>query len=207
MLKHLRQFHPKHWFKKQQEETLTPQSNVKLFVLELIKLGIFAVVTIFLVRYFLFKPFYVKGASMEPNFFDKEYLIIDEVSYRLKAPIRGEVVVFHYPLNRKEFFLKRVIGLPGERVKIQDGKVIIYNQENPDGLVLSESYLPVDLKSRPDASYNLAADQYFVLGDNRNSSFDSRYFGPIKEADIVGRVWLRGYPFNRAQIFSAPSYQ
>src|SRR3989339_444671 len=192
MNKFWQRFNPANWFKKQQEETLTPQSNIKLFILEIIKLGFFAIVTIFLVRYFLFKPFYVKGASMEPNFFDKEYLIIDELSYRLRTPQRGEIVVFHYPGNRSEYFLKRIIGLPGERVKIKDGQVIIYNDQNPDGLVLKENYLPAGLQNKPDVIYNLDANHFFVLGDNRNSSFDSRFFGPIDQNEIVGRVILRG---------------
>lgn len=202
----LKQLNPRNWLKKSSDEALAPQSGAKLFFIELIKLALFAVVTIFLVRYFLFKPFYVKGASMEPNFFDREYLIIDEVSYRLTEPRRGDVVVFRYPVNRKEFFLKRVIGLPGERVKIKDGQIIIYNQENPEGMVLNESYLPTDLKSRPDTNVNLKPDEFFVMGDNRNSSFDSRFFGPVKESDLVGRVWLRGWPFNRAKVFSEVTY-
>lgn len=202
----LKQLNPRNWLRKSSEEALAPQSGAKLFFIELIKLALFAVVTIFLVRYFLFKPFYVKGASMEPNFFDREYLIIDEVSYRLTTPRRGDVVVFRYPVNRKEFFLKRIIGLPGERVKIKDGQVIIYNQENLEGMVLGEGYLPASLKSRPDTDVNLKADEYFLLGDNRNSSFDSRFFGAVKEADLVGRVWLRGWPFDRAKVFGPVTY-
>ncbi|MCX6778934.1 MAG: signal peptidase I [Candidatus Magasanikbacteria bacterium] len=194
------------WFKKQNEDTLTPQSNTKLFIIEVIKLGAFAIVTIFLVRYFLFKPFYVKGASMEPNFFDKEYLIIDELSFRVREPQRGEIVVFHYPGNRSEYFLKRIIGLPGERIKIKDGEIIIYNDQNPEGFVLKEDYLPLGLTNKPDVNYNLDSSHYFVMGDNRNSSFDSRYFGPVDKKEMVGRVILRGWPFNRAKIFSAPTY-
>jgi len=194
------------WFKKQNEDTLTPQSNTKLFVIEVIKLGAFAIVTIFLVRYFLFKPFYVKGASMEPNFFDKEYLIIDELSFRLREPQRGEIIVFHYPGNRSEYFLKRIIALPGERIKIKDGEIVIYNEQNPEGFVLKEDYLPLGLANKPDVNYNLDASHYFVMGDNRNSSFDSRYFGPIDKKEMVGRVILRGWPFNRAKFFNAPTY-
>lgn len=194
------------WFKKQNDDTLTPQSNTKLFIIEVIKLGVFALLIIFLVRYFLFKPFYVKGASMEPNFFDKEYLIIDELTFRFREPQRGEIVVFHYPGDRSEYFLKRIIALPGERVKIKDGQIIIYNEASPEGYVLQEDYLPLGLQNKPDVNYNLSATQYFVMGDNRNSSFDSRYFGPIEEKELVGRVILRGWPFNRAQIFGVPTY-
>lgn len=201
MRKIIHKLHPKNWFKQANEETLTPQSSVKLFFLELIKLMLFAVVTIFLVRYFLFKPFYVRGASMEPNFFEKEYLIIDEISYRLREPARGDIIVFKYPLNKKEFFLKRIIGLPNEKVSIKDGLVIIYNNEHLEGFVLKEDYLPKGLATAPEVSTVLKADEYFVMGDNRFSSFDSRGFGPIKESLIVGKVLMRGWPFNRVKFF------
>lgn len=206
MSKIWQKINPRNWVAKKNEETLTPQGGVKLFFVEFFKLALFAVVTIFLVRYFLFKPFYVRGASMEPNFFDKEYLIIDEISYRLRSPNRGEIVVFHYPQNRGEYFLKRIIGLPGERIKTKDGAVIIYSDVHPGGLVLSEDYLPAGIKNSPDVSFNLGPDQYFVLGDNRNSSFDSRFFGPVNGKELIGRVWLRGWPFNRAKIFNSPVY-
>jgi signal peptidase I len=114
---------------------------VGLFFLELVKIALLALVTILLIRYYLFKPFYVKGASMEPNFYEKEYLIIDEITYRLRSPERGEVVVFRYPENPKEYFLKRIIGLPGETVKVSEGRVYIYNQEHPEGVQISETYL------------------------------------------------------------------
>jgi signal peptidase I len=101
-----------------------------LFMLEAAKILALATVTILLVRYYLFKPFYVKGASMEPTFHEQEYLIIDELSYRLHNPERGDVIVFRYPGDPKEFFLKRVIGLPGERVKVAEGKITIYNNNH-----------------------------------------------------------------------------
>lgn len=177
-----------------------------LFFLELIKVVVLAGVTIFLVRYFLFKPFYVKGQSMEPNFYEKEYLIIDELSYRLHEPARGDVIVFRPPEDPKEFFLKRIIGLPGERVKVAEGHITIYNTEHPEGMTLDESYLPKDIATTGEENVVLNADQYFVLGDNRPNSYDSRRFGPVDRSAIVGRAWLRGWPFNRVQTFSTPSY-
>ena len=171
-----------------------------LFLLELIKVAVLAGVTIAFVRYFLFKPFYVKGASMDPNFFDKEYLIIDELSYRLRAPQRGEVVVFKYPENPKEFFLKRIVGLPGERIKVAEGQITVYNQEHPEGVVLNEPYLLKDLLTVGERITVLTGDQYFVLGDNRPNSYDSRRFGAVDKSLVVGRVFFRGWPFNRAQI-------
>jgi len=177
-----------------------------LFLLELVKVAVLAGITIALVRYFLFKPFYVKGASMEPNFFDKEYLIIDELSYRLRAPQRGEVIVFKYPNNPKEYFLKRIIGLPGERVKVSEGQVTVYNKEHPEGVVLDEPYLPQDLLTVGNGlPVQLDENNYFVMGDNRQNSYDSRRFGPIDKSLIVGRAWFRGWPFNRAQILSEPN--
>lgn len=172
------------------------------------KIVFISLVIIIPVRYFLIQPFYVKGASMEPNFYDREYLIIDEISYRLSEPERGDIVVFRYPLDPQEFFIKRLIGLPGESVQIKGGNVIIYNDENPNGVFLNEDYLSKDLKTYglTEDLITLGDDQYFVLGDNRSSSKDSRSFGPVDKSFIIGKVLLRGLPFNRAKIFDAPKY-
>ena len=142
---------------------------------------------------------------MEPNFFDKEYLIIDELSYRLRAPERGEVIVFKYPENPKEYFLKRIIGLPGERVKVSDGQITIYNKEHPEGIILDEPYLPSDLVTVGNGvPVQLDENNYFVMGDNRPNSFDSRRFGAVDKSMVVGRVFFRGWPLNRAQLISEP---
>ena len=180
-------------------------ASAGLFFLELIKIVILAGVTIGLVRFFLFKPFYVRGQSMEPNFHEKDYLIIDELSYRMREPERGEVVVFKAPNASKDYYLKRIVGLPGERVKISDDKIIIYNDEFPQGTVLPETYL--EKTTYGDVDQTLGTEEYFVLGDNRGASYDSRRFGPIKKSGIVGRAWLRGWPFTRAAAFSAPQYE
>jgi len=178
-----------------------------LALLEFIKVAVLAGITIALVRYYLFKPFYVKGASMEPNFYDREYLIIDELSYRLHQPKRGDVIVFHYPNNPKEYFLKRIIGLPGERIKIVSGIITVYNDEHPEGLEIKEAYLPTDVSTEGEIrNLSLSKNQYFVMGDNRPNSFDSRRFGPVDENLIVGRTWLRGWPLNRIQVFDTPTY-
>ena len=175
-----------------------------LFFLELIKVAVLAGVTIFLVRYFLFKPFYVKGQSMEPTFYEKEYLIIDEISYRFRPPERGEVIVLRAPIDRREYYLKRIVGLPGDRVRVSDNHVIIYNQDHPEGRVIEETYLTETTPGT--TTVTLGPEQYFVLGDNRDASFDSRRFGPIPRGDIIGRAWFRGWPFNRVSTFSAPEY-
>ncbi len=185
--------------------TKTTVGAVGLFFLELIKIAVLAGITIWLVRHFLFKPFYVKGQSMEPTFLAKEYLIIDELSYRFREPKRGDVIVFHEPLGtHKDFYLKRVIGLPGERVHLQDSTIIIYNEEYPTGLVLDEPY--INEITEGSENIQLGEQQYFVLGDNRDASFDSRRFGPIDRDLIVGRAWVRGWPFARFEVFSPPLY-
>ena len=176
-----------------------------LALLEFIKVAVLAGVTIALVRYYLFKPFYVKGASMEPTFYEKEYLIIDELSYRLREPARGEVIVFRYPENPKEYFLKRIIGLPGETIKISGGRVTIFNAEHPEGIVLDEIYLPDDLATEGERVIKNSDTEYFLMGDNRPNSYDSRRFGSVDRSLIVGRAWLRGWPVSRVGVIIAPS--
>ncbi|MBI5467097.1 MAG: signal peptidase I [Candidatus Kerfeldbacteria bacterium] len=175
------------------------------FVIELLKIIIIALAIIVPIRTFILQPFYVKGASMEPNFHDNEYLIIDELSYRLHTPQRGDVVVIRNPMLG-EFLIKRVIGLPGERVVINDGRVTIYNAQLPDGGMLNEqAYLPAERLTFGELDITLTSDQYYVLGDNRPASLDSRSFGPIARHDIIGRTALRAWPLYKAQTFRTPS--
>lgn len=176
-------------------------SGVLGFVLEMIKVTLIALAIILPTRQLLVKPFYVNGASMEPNYHNNEYLIIDEISYRLKSgPQRGQVIVFKYPRDKKQFFIKRVIGLPGERVAVKDGQVTIYNDVYQKGIVIKEPYLSADIITPGESDVTLRADEYFVLGDNRAASLDSRRFGPVKEEDIIGKTWLRGWPFDKAGV-------
>lgn len=179
--------------------------KVGLFILEVVKVALLAGVTIGLVRYFLFKPFYVKGQSMEPTFLEHEYLIVDEISYRFREPERGEVVVFRSPVTDNEYYIKRVIGLPGERVSVQNNKVVVYNDAYPQGIVVSEEAYLVE-PTPGNVTVTLEADEYFVLGDNRDASFDSRRFGAVSRNNIVGRTWLRGWPIQRISIFEKPGY-
>jgi len=178
------------------------EGGVLSFVLELVKITLISLAIIIPVRYFLIKPFYVNGASMEPNYHNHEYLIIDEISYRLNPPKRGEVVVFKYPENPKEFFIKRIIGLPGERVVITGGDVFIYNSKNLNGIKIQEPYLEKDLKTAGNIDTVLDEDEYFVLGDNRNSSLDSRRFGALKKNEIIGKTWIRVLPVDKMGILN-----
>ncbi len=174
-----------------------------LFVWEIVKVAAISAAIIIPVRYYLIQPFYVKGASMEPNFHDNEYLIIDELSFRFNPPVRGQVIVFRYPRNPQEYFIKRVIALPGEELQIRDGKITIFNSENPDGMILSEDYLDESLRNYNDNTERIIVgpDEYFVLGDNRGASKDSRSFGSVNKNFITGKVLFRGWPLSRVTFF------
>ena len=137
---------------------------------------------------------------MEPNFENGEYLLIDELSYYFRPVERDEVVVFHYPLDTSKYYIKRVIGLPEETVEIKNNQVTIYNDRYPNGFTLNESYLPKSLTTDGQIKEKLGKDEYFVLGDNRPVSYDSRRWGVLPKNDIVGRVWVRAWPFSRATI-------
>lgn len=179
------------------------------FIWETLKVVIISLAIVIPVRYFIIQPFYVKGASMEPSFYDYEYLIIDEISYRFKKPERGEVVIFKSPQNPRQYFIKRIIALPEEKIKIINRKIIIYNKEYPNGVELNETkYLPL-IKIQGTLGQietTLRDNEYFVLGDNRNSSLDSRSFGPITRDKIMGRAWFRGWPFDRFGLLKTPEY-
>ena len=177
------------------------------FIWEVTKIVVIALVIVVPIRYFLFQPFLVRGQSMEPNFENNDYLIIDEISYRLRQPQRGEVVVFKNPQNQSQRFIKRIIGLPGETIKFRDGKVLISNGEKE--FILDESsYLPSFSQTEPKLfeSISLKKDEYFVLGDNRRNSSDSRVFGPLPRENIIGRFILRAWPFTALAKFETPTY-
>lgn len=189
-----------------QEKLGMTAGSIVFFILEVIQIVAISAAIIVPIRYFLIQPFYVKGASMEPNFYDHEYLIIDELSYRFREPERGEIVVFRYPRDPHQFFIKRVIGLPGETVEITNGKIILYTSDHPNGTVLDESYIVED-RTDGKTRVTLGEKEYFLLGDNRDESLDSRAFGSVKRAGIVGRVWVRGLPLSRLGTFNPPEYK
>jgi len=147
---------------------------------------------------------------MEPNFYNHEYLIIDQISFRFREIKRGEVIVFRYPRNPQEYFIKRVVALPSESIEIKEGDVYIYNEKNPQGVLIEEPYLDERYLSSysSEEKINLNSQEFYVLGDNRSSSMDSRNFGPLNEEFITGRVFLRGLPISRAAFFSEkPLYE
>ncbi len=172
-----------------------------LMLWEVVKVVGLALIIVIVVKHFLFQPFYVKGASMEPNYQDHEYLIIDELSYRFHEPHRGDVVVFHYPADETQYFIKRVIGFPGEHVAVHDGHVWINDTQ------LDESaYLASDVATIGTTDLTVPAGSFFLMGDNRPASLDSRIFGPVARKEIVGRTWVRAWPLSRMTHFTTPSY-
>lgn len=195
-----------------EDEEITGKGNILKeagsFAMEIIKTIVISLAIVLPIRYFLVQPFFVSGASMEPNFHNGEYLIIDEIGYRFGSVKRGDVIVFKYPYGaNKEYYIKRVIGLPGEKVEIKSGKVKIYNSANPAGFILDEdAYLPLDLATVGDKVWDVPNDEFFVMGDNRNASYDSRSWGLLEKNYIVGRTWIRAWPFDRFGVFESVNY-
>ncbi len=153
---------------------------------------------VFLVRTFIAQPFVVSGASMQPTFETGEYLIVDQLSYELSNPHRGDVIIFKYPLIPTRFFIKRVIGLPGETIKITGEKVEIKEVGSDTFMTLDEPYIELTKDSLTELT--LASDEYFVMGDNRQASLDSRTWGPLKESFIVGRAFVRLFPITKVDF-------
>lgn len=174
-------------------ETEQKQSNSQSFW-ELVKFAALAIIIVVPIRVFIAQPFVVSGSSMVPTFENGEYLIINELSYRLGDPQRGDVVVFRYPNDTKKFFIKRVIGLPHEKVVIEGSTIKIINAAHPDGFILEEPY--VKNISNNSLTSELKDDEYFVMGDNRSASSDSRYWGPVHRNLFIGKTFLRLLPIN-----------
>lgn len=175
-------------------------------LLEVLEIAVIAVVAVFIVRTFLVQPFLVSGASMSPNFSNGDYVLVDELTYRLRPPERGEVVVFHDPQDYSTYFIKRIIGLPGERVVLKDDSITIVNGGHPQGFALHESYLPQGLQTSGSSTYIVSSSTYLLFGDNRPFSYDSRSWGPLPTKNIVGLVRVRLWPLSELTAFAAPQY-
>lgn len=183
---------------------LTVLVATALFIYDVFKTVATVLGVAFMIRFFLIQPFYVSGPSMEPNFHNNEYIIVDQVTYRFRKPQRGDVIVFKWPQNIAVSFIKRVIATPGETVEIRNGQIHIYNKANPNGTLLQESYIKVS--TQIDVKRTLSKDEYFVLGDNRNNSSDSRTWGPVPRHLITGKVWVVIYPFEDFRSVPGPAY-
>lgn len=173
--------------------------------LEIFETVVIAVVAVVLIRAFIAQPFLVSGSSMEPSFHSGDYLLVDELAYNFREPDRGEVVVFKSPSeNSGNFYIKRIIGLPGEKIEINDGRVSISDNGEPKDL--DENYITNAKLNIEDYEEALGENEYFVMGDNRGFSFDSRNWGALEENKIVGLVRLRLWPVGQAMAVEPPAY-
>jgi len=167
---------------------------------DLVKFSLIALLVVIPIRFFVAEPYVVRGASMEPTFHSGEYLTVDKISYRFAEPVRGDVIILRYPKDESVFFIKRVIGLPGETVEIVGKNVIIQRGKDVPALTLDEQYIEPDRLQDEYGVYALGDGEYFVMGDNRKESSDSRSWGILKRDEIVGRVYLRLLPLTRMSV-------
>jgi signal peptidase I len=165
---------------------------------ELVRFALIALVIVIPIRVFIAEPFIVSGSSMVPTFENGDYLIIDKISYELGTPKRDDVVVFRYPNNTTKFFIKRIIGLPNETVDIKGNDVTITNKEHKEGFKLDQPF--VKNPANNDTHLELKNDEYFVVGDNRSASSDSRYWGAVKRNLLSGRAFLRLLPISKIDV-------
>lgn len=180
------------------------KSKLKIFLADgwdLLKFAVIALAVVIPIRMWIAQPFVVSGESMYPTFDNGQYLIVDEISYILGNIHRGDVVIFRYPGDTKRFFIKRLIGLPNEKIIVTDKDVTIINKDNPNGFKLTEPYINEKIFTQT-GEYTTGDGEYFVMGDNRNKSSDSRTWGestPTKLTNklMIGKAFLRLLPFNK----------
>lgn len=169
--------------------------------------GIVVILAIMVMIYlFVMSPQEINGASMDPTFHNGEYILTNKIEYKFKKPSRGDVIIFKSPRNKDIDYIKRIIGEPGDRVALENGAFVI------NGMKLDEPYLPAGLYTSggsflPEGAEIVVAEgRYFMAGDNRGHSSDSREFGPIPLEDFIGKAFLRYWPFSEAGVITAPSY-
>ena len=177
-----------------------------MLVWQITKVIIVSILVVLFVRYYIAEPFFVKGASMESTFVDGDYLLINEIGYRLNSPKRGDIVVFRYPLDQSQFFIKRIIGLPGETIEVSDNTVKIISLSNTEWKILKEDYLDKTQKTLGSVMVKLKDNQYFVMGDNRLHSSDSRQWGILDKKFIDGKVTMRLWPLNTTKLVHKVEY-
>ena len=175
------------------DETVVTPPQQENSIVEILRFSIIALLIVIPIRMFIAQPFIVSGASMQETFHNGEYLIVDQVSYHLHSPERGDVVIFRYPKDPSKYFIKRIIGVPGDTLTIEESTVTIVNEANPEGFSLNEPYIK---SMRPGVTITevLGDREYFVMGDNRDESSDSRVWGVLQEERIIGKAFLRLFP-------------
>lgn len=177
-----------------------PQEKKENLLSEIVRFSLVALLIVLPIRIFIAQPFIVSGASMETTFSTGEYLIIDQLTYHMEEPGRGEVIVFRYPKDPSKFFIKRIIGLPGDTIAITGSQITIKNPMYPEGTILTEPYIR-GMKAGTTMTETLGDGEYFVMGDNRDASSDSRSWGVLQKDKIVGRVFIRLFPFTALNLF------
>lgn len=171
------------------------KENFSSFIKEVVKFTLIAVIIVVPIRTYVAQPFIVSGPSMNPTFVSGEYLIVDQITYRFREPQRGDVIIFKYPLNTKTYFIKRIVGLPGETLSVRKGVVEI------DGVVVEDPNAKQPIPTGDNFDITLGETEYFVMGDNRAESSDSRIWGPLEKKYIVGRPILSLFPLSKIGIF------
>lgn len=187
--------HDAHVIPAQDTDTTThpePERNENP-LLEILRFSLIALIIVVPIRMFVAQPFIVSGASMQNTFHTGEYLIVDQLTYHFREAARGEVIVFRYPKDPSKFFIKRVIGIPGDTVNIEGSTVRISNAANPNGFILDEPYVK-SMANGTTMTEVLGDREYFVMGDNRDQSSDSRIWGVLQEERIIGRAFVRLFP-------------
>ncbi len=187
------------------KSTNTAQNMPKMSLLdhiwEWVKIIAIALIISLPIRFFIAEPFIVKGASMDPTFATGQFLIVDRLTYRLNEPNRGDVIVFQYPNDPSKYYIKRIVGLPEESINIKDGVVTITNKNSSSTpTILREPYVKDIHRSYDNINIDLNQTEYFVMGDNRLESSDSRVWGPLEKHFIVGRPILRILPVTSLSI-------
>lgn len=174
--------------------------SFKRFILDALETVAIALIIFFVIYNFIAQPHLVKGESMQPNYFEGEYILTSKLYRWLGEPQRGDVIVLKSPDDPSVQFIKRVIGLPGEKIRLQNNQVFIYNQSHPDGVALQEDYLPANLPI-PDGGFltegqtvEIPTDNFVVMGDNRPASYDSRNWGLLPREKIVGKAFFVYWP-------------
>ncbi len=170
-----------------------PVKNGYLFS-EILESIVIAVILAVLIRVFLFQPFYIPSGSMEPTLTKGDRIIVNKITYRFTEPKWGDIIVFKYPLNPKRDFIKRVIGLPGDTIQLKNSTLYV------NGKAVNQSFLPQGLKYGNYGPVTMADDAYFMMGDNRNNSEDSRVWGTLPRENIVGKATVIYWPLNRSRI-------
>ena len=182
----------------QNNEKITKNAPIKEnFFKELIKFIVIALIIVIPLRAYIAQPFIVSGVSMDPTFISGQYLIVDQVTYHFQAPKREDVIIMRYPRDPKTFFIKRIVGLPGETLSVKGGIMTVKSKNHPEGMKIDDSHAKKPVPTTDDFEITLGNTEYFVMGDNRRESSDSRVWGPLEEKYIVGRLLLSLLPFSR----------